>query len=201
MPAHIPGVPYRFPGQLESQTLNLYDRLLQDRLIFLNQAIDSAVANQTIAALLYLDAEDTDRDIRLYINSQGDAGRESFTAGLAIYDTMQCLRNDVMTVCTGFTTGVATFLLAMGTPGKRFALPNARLMLSQLRHVLSERAVTEIDIEARELLQLRQMLAEILAQRTGQAVATVLEDTERDFYLSPQAALDYGLIDHIASRA
>ena len=200
MSAHIPLVPYRFPGQSESQDLNLYDRLLQERLIFLNQGIDSAVANQTIAALLYLDAEDTDRDMRLYINSQEVLGRESLTSGLAIYDTMQCLRSDVMTVCTGAATGVATFLLAMGTPGKRYALPSARLMLGQSRHVIQERSVTEIDLEARERLQLRQMLAEMLALRTHQTVETILEDTQRDFYLSAQAALDYGLIDQIVSR-
>lgn len=200
MSAHIPMVPYRFPEQSESQDLNLYDRLLQERLIFLNQSIDSVIANQTIAALLYLDAEDTDRDIRLYINAQSNVGRESLTASFAIYDTMQCLRNDVMTVCTGGANGVATFLLAMGTQGKRYALPNARLMLGQSRHVIQEQSVSEIDIEARELLQLRQMLAEMLAQRTGQAVAKVLEDTERDFYLSAQAALEYGLIDQVISR-
>ncbi|MBE7385970.1 MAG: ATP-dependent Clp protease proteolytic subunit [Leptolyngbya sp. SIO1E4] len=200
MSAHIPVVPYRFPGQSESQGLNLYDRLLQERLIFLNQTIDSTVANETIAALLYLDAEDTGRDIRLYINAQGDVGRESLTAGFAIYDTMQCLRSDVMTLCTGVASGVATFLLAMGTPGKRYALPNARLMLGQSRQVISARSVTEIDIEAKELLQLQQMLAEMLAQRTGQAVETILENTQRDFYLSAQAALDYGLMDQIVSR-
>ncbi|MEL6382795.1 MAG: ATP-dependent Clp protease proteolytic subunit [Cyanobacteria bacterium J06626_18] len=200
MSAHIPVVPYRFPEQLKSQDLNLYDRLLQERLIFLNQAIDSAVANETIAALLYLDAENADRDIRLYINSHGGTGRESLTAGLAIYDTIQCLQNDVVTVSTGVADGVAAFLLAMGTPGKRFALPNARLRLGQLRDVISEKAVTEIAIEARELLQLRQTVAAMLAPRTHHTVEQILEDTQRDVYLSAQAALDYGLIDQIASR-
>ena len=179
---------------------NLYDRLLQQRLIFLNQTVDSAIANQMIAAMLYLDAQETGRDIRLYINSQGGSDREALTAGLAIYDTMQCLSSDVMTVCTGVATGVAIFLLAVGTSGKRLALPNARMVLSQPMQVMGERSVTEIDIEARELLQLRHTLAEILAQRTGQSVEKILADTERDFYLSAPAALEYGLIDQVVSR-
>ena len=200
MSAHVPSVPYRFPGQPDNQDLNLYDRLLQERLIFLNQAIDSAIANQTIAAMLYLDGEETGRDIRLYINSHNSSGSDSLTAGLAIYDTMRCLGSDVMTICVGSAAGVATFLLAMGTPGKRFALPHARLMLGQPRHIIPERSVTEIDIKAKELLERRRVLANLLAQRTGQSVEKVLDDTERDFYLSAQAALDYGLIDHIVSH-
>ena len=199
MPANIPKVPHRVPEQPESQELNLYDRLLQERLIFLNQAVDSAIANQTIAAMVYLEGKETGRDIRLYINSQGGSGRESFTAGLAIYDTMRCLSSDVMTACTGMAVGAAAFLLAMGAAGKRLALPNARIRLSQPMHVIGERSVTEIDIEARELLQLRQTLAEILASRTRQSVEKILEDTERVFSLSAQAALDYGLIDQVVS--
>ncbi|MEO1404499.1 MAG: ATP-dependent Clp protease proteolytic subunit [Cyanobacteria bacterium J06635_1] len=200
MATRIPKMPYRFPGQLESEDFNLYDRLLQERLIFLNQAVDSDLANQTIAAMLYLDAEDTGCDIRLYINSQGGSGRESLTAGLAIYDTLQCLSSDVVTICNGTATGAAAFLLAMGTSGKRLALPHARILLKQPTHVINERSVTEINIEAREVLQLRQILAETLAKRTQQTAEKILEDTERDFYLSAQEALDYGLIDQIISR-
>lgn len=200
MSANIPQVPYQLPGQPEIQGLNLYDRLLQERLIFLNRPVDSAIANQTIAAMLYLDAEASDRDIRLYINCQGVAGREALTAGLAIYDTIQCLNNDVITVCTGVASGVSTFLLTVGAPGKRFALPNARMTLSQPMHVIAESSVSAIDIEAKELLQLRQILAATVVQKTGHTAAKILADTERDFYLSAQAALDYGLIDQIVSQ-
>ena len=200
MSANIPQVPYQLPGQPERQHLNLYDRLLQERLIFLNQTIDNAIANQTIAAMLYLDAEATERDIRLYINCPGGSDREALTAGLAIYDTMQCLTNDVITVCTGVAHGISTFLLAMGATGKRFALPNARMTLSQPTDVITKSSVSAIDIEAQEILQLRQTLADVLAQRTGHSITKILEDTERDVYLSAQAALDYGLIDQIISR-
>ena len=182
------------------EELSLYDRLLQQRLIFLNQTVDSAIANQMIAAMLYLDAEETDRDIRLYINSQGGSGKEALTAGLAIYDTIQCLGSDVITVCTGVAIGVATFLLAVGSPGRRLALPNARMVLNQPIYTTGRKSVTEIDSEARELLQIRQTLAAILAQRTGQSVEKILADTERDYYLSAQAALEYGLIDQIVVR-
>ena len=200
MSAYSPMVPYCFPEQPGSQAFSLYDRLLQERLIFLNRPIDSEIANYTIAAMLYLDAEDTNRDIQLYINSQSGLGRESLTAGLAIYDTMQCLESSIRTVCTGMTTGVATFLLATGTQGKRLALPNARIMLSQPLHNIYEQSASKIEIEARELLQLRQIQAGILAQATGQLTDKILEDTERDLYFSAQAALDYGLIDNVISR-
>lgn len=200
MSVHIPSVPAPLSGQPHSENWNLYDRLLQERLIFLGQTLNSACANQTIAAMLYLDTEATNRDIRLYINTSGDLGSESLTAGLAIYDTMRCLRSDVITVCTGVATGVATFLVALGTAEKRLALPHARLRLSQPDQIISERAVTEIDIAAQELLRQRQMLAEVLARHTGQSVETILADTERGTYLSPEAALEYGLIDTVVLR-
>lgn len=200
MSIHIPLVANALPGQPDSERWNLYDQLLQERLIFLGQPLNGECANHTIAAMLYLDAAESNRDIRLYINSSGDLGSESLTAGLAIYDTMQCLRNDVITVCTGVATGVATFLVAMGAAEKRFALPHARLMLSQPRQMISERSVTEIDTVAKEFLQQRQLLAEALALRTGQTIEKILEKTERGVYLSPQAALEYGLIDAVVSH-
>ena len=200
MSDYVPRVLYPISGQPDNQELTLYDRLLQKRLIFLNQAMGSELANQTIATLLYLDTEGTGQDISLYINSLGGSGREALTAGLAIYDTIQCVNSDVVTVCTGLAAGIMTFLVATGAPGKRLALPHARLMLSQPRQVIPERSVTDIAIEAKELMQLQQMLTTILVHRTGQTIEQILEATEREGYLSAQAAHDKGLIDRIVSR-
>ncbi|MGB3291405.1 MAG: ATP-dependent Clp protease proteolytic subunit [Phormidesmis sp.] len=197
MTVHIPMVPDDFPAPSADQNFNLYDRLLQDRLIFLNKAVDSELANQTIAAMLYLNAEDAKSDIRLHIHAYGSTEKDSLTAGLAVYDTMQCLDTDVMTVCAGAATGMATFLLAMGAPKKRLALPHARISLSQPSHIIREGSVSDMTIEAEELLKLRRMLAGILAARTGQSVEKILQDSERDLHLSARDALDYGLIDHI----
>ncbi|MEO1390885.1 MAG: ATP-dependent Clp protease proteolytic subunit [Cyanobacteria bacterium J06634_6] len=199
MPAHIPMVPYGFPKRSNNPTFNLYDRLLQDRLIFINKPVDSDLASQTMAAMLYLNAEEADSDIQLHIHSQGSEGQDSPTAGLAIYDTMQCLSSSVTTVCAGAATGMAAFLLAMGAPNKRLALPHARILLSQPHPFMQEGSVSNIDTEAEEYLKLQRLLAELLAERTGQSVEKVLKDTERSLYLSAQAALDYGLIDHIVN--
>ena len=200
MPANIPKTPYSFPGQPEPLWLNVYDRLLQERLIFLNQTVDSAIANQIIAAMLYLDAEAPDQDIQLYINSSGDSGSDSIVSAMAIYDTMQCLNADVSTVCTGVAAAASAFLLAVGTQGKRLALPHARIMLNQPTRVVTERPAADISIEAKELRHLRQNLNEILAQHTGQPIESISQDTERDAYMSAQEAQAYGLIDHVVSR-
>ena len=199
MTTHIPMVPYDFLEPSDRPNFNLYDRLLQERLIFLNKAVDSELANQTIATMLYLNAEDTQSDIRLHIHACNAAEKDSLTAGLAIYDTMQCLESDVTTVCAGAVTGMATFLLAMGAPQKRLALPHARISLSQPSHIVQAGTASNITIEAEELLKLRRLLANLLAKRTGQSTEKILQDTERDLHLSAQDALAYGLIDHIVS--
>ncbi len=171
---------------------DIYSRLLKDRIIFLGTPIDDDVANVVIAQLLFLDSEDPDKDIMLYINSPGG----HVTAGLAIYDTMQYLRCDVATICMGQAGSMGSFLLATGAKGKRYALPHARVIIHQVLAGFEGQA-TDIDIHAREILKTRDTLNELYAKHTGQPVEKIKLDTERDRFLSAAAAKEYGLIDEV----
>jgi ATP-dependent Clp protease, protease subunit len=172
---------------------DIYSRLLKDNIIFIGTAIDDNVANLVTAQLLFLEAEDPDRDVSLYINSPGGV----VTAGMAIYDTIQFIRPDVATICIGQAASVAALLLAAGTPGKRFALPNSRLLIHQPTMGGLSGQATDIDIHAREILRIRASLNEIMAKHTGQPIEKIERDVERDFWMSAQQAREYGIIDEI----
>jgi ATP-dependent Clp protease protease subunit len=174
---------------------DIYSRLLKDRIIFLGAPIDDVFANLVIAQLLFLEAEDPEKDINLYINSPGG----SVTAGLGIYDTMQYVKPPITTICLGQAASMGALLLAAGTKGKRFALPNARVMIHQPMGGFQGQA-TEIDIHAREILKIRERLNEILAKHTGQPVEKIAQDTERDYFMSGEEAKQYGLIDEVITR-
>jgi len=174
---------------------DIYSRLLRDNIVFIGSAIDDNLSNLVIAQLLYLEAEDPEKDISVYINSPGG----SVTAGLAIYDTMQFIRPDVSTICIGQAASMAAVLLAAGTAKKRFALPNSRVLLHQPMGDFSGQA-TDVDIHAREILRIRQRLNEILHTHSGQALDRINRDTDRDFILTGDAAKEYGLVDQVISR-
>ncbi len=171
---------------------DIYSRLLKDRIIFIGEPIDDYLANLVIAQLLFLQAEDPEKDINLYINSPGG----SIMSGLAIYDTIQFIKPDIVTTCIGMAASMAAVLLAAGTAGKRHALPNARVMIHQPMGGAQGQA-TDIEIRAREILRLRERINAILAHHTKQPVEKIAEDTERDYFLSADEALEYGLIDEI----
>ncbi len=171
---------------------DIYSRLLRERIIFIGMPIDDNVANLVIAQLLFLEAEDPDRDITLYINSPGGI----VTSGLAIYDTMQYIKPQVCTLCLGQAASMAAVLLAGGAPGKRFALPHSRIMLHQPMGSFQGQA-TDVDIQAREILRLRDIINHILVHHTGQPIERIQQDTERDFYMSSEEAQKYGIIDKI----
>jgi len=175
---------------------DIYSRLLKDNIIFVGTPVDDNVANLVIAQLLYLMAEDPNRDISLYINSPGG----SITAGLAIYDTMQFVKNDLTTICIGQAASMGALLLASGTPGKRFTLPNSRILIHQPSVSGLSGQATDIDIQARELLRMREMTNEILAKHTGQKVERVEKDVERDFIMGAEQAQEYGIIDEIIEK-
>jgi ATP-dependent Clp protease protease subunit len=172
---------------------DIYSRLLKDNIIFIGTAIDDNVANLVTAQLLFLEAEDPERDVSLYINSPGGV----VTAGMAIYDTIQFIRPDVATICIGQAASVAALLLASGTPAKRFALPNSRLLIHQPTMGGLSGQATDIDIHAREILRIRASLNEIMAKHTGQPIEKIERDVERDFWMSAQQAREYGIIDEI----
>ena len=174
---------------------DIYSRLLKDRIIFLGAPIDDVFSNLIIAQLLFLEAEDPEKDVNLYINSPGG----SVTAGLGIYDTMQYVKPSINTICLGQAASMGALLLAAGTKGKRFALPNARVMIHQPMGGFQGQA-TEIDIHAREILKIRERLNEILAKHTGQPLDKIALDTERDYFMSGEEAKKYGLIDEVISR-
>ena len=174
---------------------DIYSRLLKDRVIFLGSEIDDDVANVLIAQLLFLDSEDPEKDIMMYINSPGGL----VTAGLAIYDTMQLMHCDIATYCVGQAASMGSFLLATGTKGKRYALPNASVMIHQPLAGVSGQT-TDIAIHAREILRARDTLNELYAKHTGQPVERIQHDTERDNFMTPEEAKAYGLIDHILVR-
>jgi ATP-dependent Clp protease protease subunit len=192
MPIGIPSVPYRLPGSQYERWIDIYTRLGVERILFLGQEVTDSLANRIVAQMLYLDAEDSNKPIYLYINSPGG----SVTAGMAIYDTMQYIKADVITICVGLAASMGAFLLAAGTPGKRLALPHARIMIHQPLGGARGQA-TDIEIEAREILRIRSLLNDILVQRTGQTLAKIQKDTDRDYFLSAQEAKDYGLIDQV----
>ncbi|HEV2423248.1 MAG TPA: ATP-dependent Clp endopeptidase proteolytic subunit ClpP [Terriglobia bacterium] len=175
---------------------DIYSRLLRDNIIFIGTQIDDNVANLVTAQLLYLAAEDPEKDVQLYINSPGG----SVSAGMAIYDTMQFVRPDVCTTCIGMAASIAAVLLCAGAPGKRFALPNSRVLIHQPWIGGVSGQATDIDIHAREILRLRASINEILAQHTKQSVAKVEHDVERDFWMSAQQALEYGMVDEIVYK-
>jgi ATP-dependent Clp protease protease subunit len=174
---------------------DIYSRLLKDRIIFLGAPIDDVFANLVIAQLLFLEAEDPEKDINLYINSPGG----SVTAGLGIYDTMQYVKPPINTICLGQAASMGALLLAAGTKGKRYALPNARVMIHQPMGGFQGQA-TEIDIHAREILKIRERLNDILAKHTNQPLDKIAQDTERDYFMSGEEAKRYGIIDEVITR-
>ncbi|GJM14718.1 MAG: ATP-dependent Clp protease proteolytic subunit [Thermodesulfobacteriota bacterium] len=174
---------------------DIFSRLLKDRIVFIGSAINDAVADTVIAQLLFLESENPEKDIYVYINSPGG----HVTSGLAIYDTMQYVKPDVATMCMGQAASMGAVLLAAGTKGKRYALPHARVMIHQVLGGVEGQA-TDIDIHAREILRIREDLNEILARHTNQPIDKIRVDTERDFFLKPEDALEYGLIDAIISH-
>lgn len=194
MPIGVPRVPYQMPGQAYTDWINIYDRLYRERIIFLGRGINDGLANQIIAVMLYLDSEDNNKPIYLYINSPGG----SVTAGLAIYDTMQHIKSDVVTICVGLAASMGAFLLAAGTKGKRLALPHSRIMIHQpLGGIQGRRQATDIEIEAKEILRIKDDLNRMMAYHTGQPVEKIAKDTDRDFFMSAQEAKEYGLIDKV----
>jgi ATP-dependent Clp protease protease subunit len=177
------------------RAFDIYSRLLRERIVFLGQAIDSDIANLIVAQLLFLDAEDPEKDIYLYVNSPGG----SVHAGMGIYDTMKHIRPDVSTVCMGLAASMGAFLLSAGTKGKRMSLPHSRIMIHQPLGGAQGQA-TDIEIQAREILHHKRRLNELLAEHTGQPLERIEEDTDRDFFMSAEDAKDYGLIDRVIDR-
>jgi len=171
---------------------DIYSRLLKDRIVFLVGPVEDHMSNLVVAQLLYLESENPDKDINLYINSPGG----SVTAGMSIYDTMQFVRCDVSTMCVGQAASMGAFLLGAGAPGKRYALPNSRMMLHQPSGG-SRGVAADIEIQAKEILLMRERLNKVLADHTGQTVERIAEDTDRDFWMSPAEAVDYGLVDRV----
>ncbi len=174
---------------------DIYSRLLKDRIILLGSEINDYVANAIIAQMLFLEAEDPDKDIFLYINSPGGV----VTSGLAIYDTMQFIKCDVSTICIGQAASMGAILLAAGTKGKRFALPNSRIMLHQPLGGFSGQA-SEVEIHAKEIIRMKEILNEIISKHTGQSIKKIRKDTDRDFFMSSEEALHYGIIDKIFKK-
>lgn len=177
------------------RSFDIFSRLLRERIVFLGSEIDDDVANSIVAQLLLLDSENNEKDIMLYINSPGGV----ITAGMAIYDTMNLIKSDVATICLGDAASMGAFLLCSGTKGKRMALPNSRIMIHQPLGGAKGQA-TDIEIEAKEILRMKNMLIEIIAENSGQPFDKVKEDCERDHFLSAQEACEYGLIDKVVER-
>jgi ATP-dependent Clp protease protease subunit len=175
---------------------DIYSRLLKERIIFLGSPVDDTVANLVVAQLLFLEAEDSEKDIHLYINSPGGVVSD----GLAIYDTMQYIKAKVATTCVGMAASIAALLLCAGEPGKRFALPRSRIMIHQPAAYGISGQATDIDIHAREIIKLKAQLAEIMARHTGQSVERIDRDSDRNFFMSPEDARDYGLIDEVIAK-
>jgi len=178
------------------RSYDIYSRLLKDRIIMLSGEINDAVASSIVAQLLFLEAEDPDKDIYLYINSPGGV----ITSGFSIYDTMNYIKPDIVTICIGQAASMGAFLLACGAPGKRYALPSSRIMIHQPLGGAQGQA-TDIEIQAKEILRLKKYLNKIMADRTGKTVRTIEKDTERDFFMSAEEAKEYGLIDEVLTRS
>ena len=178
------------------RSFDIYSRLLRERIVFLGQEVDDAIANVIVAQLLFLEAEDPDKDISLYINSPGG----SSYAGMAIYDAVQFVKPDVQTVCVGMGMSAAAMILCGGAPGKRFALPNAKIMIHQGSGGFRG-TPADIQIAAREILQITRQMAEIISRHSGQPVEQVMRDIDRDRFMAPEDAIEYGLIDNVMVRA
>jgi ATP-dependent Clp protease protease subunit len=196
MPIGTPSVPYRLPGSQYERWVDIYTRLGVERILFLGQEVSDAVANSLVAQMLYLDSDDNSKPIYLYINSPGG----SVTAGLAIFDTMQYVKSDVVTICVGLAASMGAFLLAAGTKGKRLALPHSRIMIHQPLGGTSQRQASDIEIEAREILRIKDMLNQSMADMTGQPLDKITKDTDRDYFLSAAEAVEYGLIDRVIAH-
>jgi ATP-dependent Clp protease protease subunit len=196
MPIGTPSVPYRLPGSQYERWVDIYTRLGVERILFLGSEVNDAVANALVAQMLYLDSDDNSKPIYLYINSPGG----SVTAGLAIYDTMQYVKSDVVTICVGLAASMGAFLLGAGTKGKRLALPHSRIMIHQPLGGTSQRQASDIEIEAKEILRIKDMLNHSMAEMTGQPFEKIEKDTDRDYFLSAAEARDYGLIDRVIAH-
>ncbi len=196
MPIGTPSVPYRLPGSQYERWVDIYTRLGVERILFLGQEVSDAVANSLVAQMLYLDSDDNSKPIYLYINSPGG----SVTAGLAIFDTMQYVKSDVVTICVGLAASMGAFLRAAGTKGKRLALPHSRIMIHQPLGGTSQRQASDIEIEAREILRIKDMLNQSMADMTGQPLDKITKDTDRDYFLSAAEAVEYGLIDRVVAH-
>ncbi len=196
MPIGTPSVPYRLPGSQLERWVDIYTRLGAERILFLGQEVSDGVANSLVAQMLYLDSEDSSKPIYLYINSPGG----SVTAGLAVYDTMKYVKSDVVTICVGLAASMGAFLLSAGTKGKRLALPHSRIMIHQPLGGTSQRQASDIEIEAREILRIKEMLNRSMAEMTGQTFEKIEKDTDRDYFLSAFEAKEYGLIDRVISH-
>jgi len=195
MPIGTPSVPYRLPGSQYERWVDIYTRLGVERILFLGQEVNDGIANSLVAQMLYLDSDDNSKPIYLYINSPGG----SVTAGLAIYDTIKYVKSDVVTICVGLAASMGAFLLAAGTKGKRVALPHSRIMIHQPLGGARGQA-SDIRIQADEILFLKERLNTELSERTGKDYDTIKEDTDRDFYMSPNEAVEYGLIDLVLDK-
>lgn len=199
-------VPYNIPGSPNWQWINIYTRLSQERILFLNQPLTDGVANSLISSMLYLESQDSSKPIYLYINSLGDpiaagmanvmAGMISITAGLAVFDTMQHIKSEVLTICLGQAAGMAALILAAGSKGKRASLPHSLIALDTPR-LGTQGQATDIQVNAAEMLSKKMLILEIFSQKTGQSVDKILKDTDRLFYMSPQEAKEYGIIDRV----
>jgi len=196
MPIGTPSVPYRLPGSQYERWVDIYTRLGVERILFLGSEVTDAVANALVAQMLYLDSEDNSKPIYLYINSPGG----SVTAGLAIYDTMQYVKSEVVTICVGLAASMGAFLLGAGTKGKRLALPHSRIMIHQPLGGTSQRQASDIEIEAKEILRIKDMLNQSMADMTGQPFEKIEKDTDRDYFLSAAEAKEYGLIDRVIAH-
>ena len=196
MPIGTPSVPYRLPGSQYERWVDIYTRLGVERILFLGSEVTDAVANALVAQMLYLDSEDNSKPIYLYINSPGG----SVTAGLAIYDTMQYVKSEVVTICVGLAASMGAFLLGAGTKGKRLALPHSRIMIHQPLGGTSQRQASDIEIEAKEILRIKDMLNNSMADMTGQPFEKIEKDTDRDYFLSAAEAKEYGLIDRVIAH-
>jgi ATP-dependent Clp protease protease subunit len=196
MPIGTPSVPYRLPGSQYERWVDIYTRLGVERILFLGSEVNDAVANALVAQMLYLDSDDNSKPIYLYINSPGG----SVTAGLAIFDTMQYVKSEVVTICVGLAASMGAFLLAAGTKGKRLALPHSRIMIHQPLGGTSQRQASDIEIEAREILRIKDILNQSMADMTGQPLDKVAKDTDRDYFLSAAEAVEYGLIDRVIAH-
>ena len=203
-------VPYNIPGSPNWQWVNIYTRLSQERIIFLNQALTTGLANSIVSRLLYLDSDDPGKPIYLYVNSFGDpveagmasmsAGMTSIMSGLAIYDTIKHIKSDLVTICLGQAVGISAMILSSGTKGKRASLPHASIALSQPPN-LTQGQATDIQIAAEEVVAKRTTILEIFAENTGQSIDKLTKDMNRMYYMSPQEALEYGLVDQVLGKA